>query len=165
MDRNNKLVISIAMMLVVATSFQMAAAGGLEPVMSNNLPSVAAITTVRDLVTSGQARYQIVERKVFAERTEIELVLTDQKGNTIGGYAQPYLNSEEEARTLWKDFVTANLTMSAVPDQISIREERKSEAGVLCRGIRSGSQSLDDDTTCYPDAKGNSTSSCCFQCK
>ncbi|MBL0320905.1 MAG: VWA domain-containing protein [Ignavibacteria bacterium] len=128
MDRNNKLVISIAMMLVVATSFQMAAAGGLEPVMSNNLPSVAAITTVRDLVTSGQARYQIVERKVFAERTEIELVLTDQKGNTIGGYAQPYLNSEEEARTLWKDFVTANLTMSAVPDQISIREERKSEA-------------------------------------
>lgn len=128
MDRNNKLVISIAMMLVVATSFQKAAAGGIEPVMPSNLPSVAAVSTVRDLVTSGQARYQVVERKVFAERTEIELVLTDQKGNTIGGYAPPYLQSEEEARQLWKDFVTANLSMSAVPDQISIREERKSES-------------------------------------
>lgn len=128
MDRKNSVTISVVMMLVVAMSFQTVAAGGLDPIMPNSTPSVAAVSTVRDLVTSGQARYQLVERKVFAERTEIELVLTDQKGNTIGGYAPPYLQSEDEARQLWKDFVTANLGMSAVPDQISIREDRKSES-------------------------------------
>ncbi len=83
--------------------------------------------SVRDLVTSGQGRYQIVDRKVASERTEIELVLTDPMGRTIGGYAPPYLQSEEEARQLWKDFVTANLAMTVRADQISVREERKSE--------------------------------------
>lgn len=83
--------------------------------------------TVRELVHGGQAKFAIVEKRVFTERTEVELVLTDPSGKTIGGLATPYVQDEEDVRLLWKDFVTANLAIAALPDQISVREERKAE--------------------------------------
>jgi Mg-chelatase subunit ChlD len=111
-----KLSVTVVAITMIAGVHAMASGGG-----------VGTTSTVRDLVTSGQGRFQVVERKVFRERTEIELVLTDAKGRTIGGYAPPYLQSEEDARQLWKDFVSANLSITATPDQLSVREERKSE--------------------------------------
>lgn len=89
--------------------------------------NIAAVGTVRDLISSGQARFHIVGRTVYSERTEVEVVLTDSKGQSIGGYAPPFLQSEDDSRHLWKDFVTGNLTVAAAPKQISVREHRKSE--------------------------------------
>ncbi|MCX6139615.1 MAG: VWA domain-containing protein [Candidatus Kapabacteria bacterium] len=128
MNVNQNLRVLISAVTLLAFSVQFVVANGLDPVPTLNVSSAATASTVRDLVKLGQARYQVVDRRVFAERTEIELVLTDNKGNTIGGYAPPYLQSEEDARQLWKDFVSANLSMSAVPEQISIREQRRNES-------------------------------------
>ncbi len=82
---------------------------------------------VRDLVESGQAKFQIVRKNTFKEKTEVELVLVDQEGHSIGGYAPPYLATQAQARPLWKDFVTANMSLNVSPDQMSITESRKAE--------------------------------------
>lgn len=123
-----RLRVMISAVTLLAISVQFVLANGLDPIPVVNVSTAATASSVRDLVKLGQARYQVVDRKVFAERTEIELVLTDNKGNTIGGYAPPYLQSEEDARQLWKDFVSANLSLSAVPEQISVREQRRNES-------------------------------------
>lgn len=117
LQRNRFPVLSVGFCLLLAGA-QFVYAGG---------HGVSPITTVRDLINSGQARHQVVETKYLAERTEIEIVISDVKGNTIGGYAPPYLQSEDDARALWKDFVTSNLAVSALPEDISVREQRKSE--------------------------------------
>jgi len=82
---------------------------------------------VRDLVISGQAKYHVIHKQTHKEKTEIELVLVDNEGRSIGGYAPPYLPTQAEARPLWKDFVTADMAMSVTPDQMSISERRQAE--------------------------------------
>jgi len=128
MDRNSLTNIAIIAVAVLSGINTGIAGGGLDPFVVNTDVPNAAVATVRDLVNSGQARYQVVERRILNERTEIELVLTDLKGQTIGGYAPPCLQSEESARALWKNFVTVNLAISSSADQISVLEHRKSES-------------------------------------
>ncbi|NQW30015.1 MAG: VWA domain-containing protein [Ignavibacteria bacterium] len=92
-----------------------------------NLNTVPNLVSVRNLVSTGQAKFQVVDKQIFTEKTVIELVLVDAEGKSIGGYAPPYLSSQAEARNLWKDFVSANLSVPAMPDQMNFTEESKSE--------------------------------------
>ncbi len=93
----------------------------------NYLGTVPSIVPVRELVESKQARFSIVSREVRGERTDIQLVLVDQENKSVGGYAPPYLATQAEARELWKDFVTANLSLPAQPEAMTITETRASE--------------------------------------
>lgn len=90
----------------------------------NSKPSMI---TVHTLVASGQAKFQVIDRKNLSEKTEVDLVLVDQEGHTIGGYAPPYLGTQAEARVLWQDFVSANLSLTVPPEQMSITEARRAE--------------------------------------
>jgi len=85
-----------------------------------------ALEPVRAMLNNGQAKFQIVDKRVLPEKTEVEVVLTDAQGRTIGGYAPPYISSGIDARLLWKDFVASGLALPSSPDQLTIREERKS---------------------------------------
>lgn len=89
--------------------------------------STSSMTTVHTLVASGQAKFQVIDRKNLSEKTEVELVLVDQEGHSIGGYAPPYLGTQAEARGLWQDFVSANLSLTVPPEQMSISEARRAE--------------------------------------
>ncbi len=94
----------------------------------SNLPyAVPSLVSVRDLVQSGQARYHIISREVRGEKSELQLVLVDQEGHSVGGYAPPYLGTQAEARELWKDFITANLSLPVQPDAMTITETRAAE--------------------------------------
>ncbi|MBI2793583.1 MAG: VWA domain-containing protein [Ignavibacteria bacterium] len=92
--------------------------------LGNSTPSMA---TVHTLVASGQAKFQVIDRKNLSEKTEVELVLVDQEGHSIGGYAPPYLGTQAEARGLWQDFVSASLSLTVPPEQMSIAESRRAE--------------------------------------
>jgi outer membrane protein OmpA-like peptidoglycan-associated protein/Mg-chelatase subunit ChlD len=94
---------------------------------SDRAKSSALQVPVRDLVVSGQAKFHVVSKKVHKEKTELEVVLVDNEGQSIGGYAPPYMNSQEEARPLWKDFVTANMAIPVHGEQMTIMETRKAE--------------------------------------
>ena len=94
-----------------------------------------SMVPVRDLVESGQAKFQVIKRNTHKEMTEIELVLVDNEGRSIGGYAPPYLPSQAEARPLWKDFVTANMAMNVTADQMSISELRQAEEQAFAIGF------------------------------
>jgi Mg-chelatase subunit ChlD/outer membrane protein OmpA-like peptidoglycan-associated protein len=103
------------------------------PIGSNS--NAASMVAVRDLVESGQAKFHVVNKQLLGEKSEIELVLVDNEGHSIGGYAPPYLPTQAEARPLWKDFVTANLNILASPDQMSISETRMSEDQAFAVGF------------------------------
>lgn len=111
----------IALTAVMLTSPTGLAAGG------DGMATRATMVAVRDLIESGQAKFHVVHQEVHKERTEIEVVLVDNEGHSIGGFAPPYLPTQAETRPLWKDFVTANLNFPVQPDQITISESRMAE--------------------------------------
>lgn len=86
-----------------------------------------SLVAVRDLVQSGQARFHVLSRETHGEKTDLQMVLVDQEGHSIGGYAPPYLGTQAEARELWKDFVTANLNLPVQPEAMTITEARSAE--------------------------------------
>lgn len=81
---------------------------------------------VRELVTAGTIRAQIVEKTVFDDRTDVEVVLTDGQGRTLGGYAPPYLPADQHVQSLWRDYVATDLGMPATDVRLHVREERRS---------------------------------------
>lgn len=93
----------------------------------SSVSNAASMVTVRDLVESGQAKIHIINQQSMEEQSEFELVLVDVDGRSIGGYGPPYLPSQTQARSLWRDFVTANLHMMATPEQVTVLETRKAE--------------------------------------
>jgi len=119
--------ILIAAMLVSPNLLQ---AGG-----GNGASASPSMVPVRDLVLSGQAKYQVIKKNTHQEKSEIELVLVDNEGRSIGGYAPPYLPTQAEARPLWKDFVTADMAMNVNADQISISEMRQAEDQAFAVGF------------------------------
>lgn len=113
------------MLLIAMVCGVVSSIGAIAGVNGPNM--VPNLVTVRNLVATGQAKFQVVDKQVFSEKTVIELVLVDGEGKSIGGYAPPYLASQNEARDLWKDFVSNNLSLPAMADQMQFTEERKAE--------------------------------------
>jgi len=97
--------------------------------------STPSMATVHTLVSSSQAKYQVIEKRAQTEKTEVELVLVDQDGHSIGGYAPPYLGTQAEARTLWQDFISAQLNLTVPPEQMSITEARRAEGQSFAVGF------------------------------
>lgn len=120
----NMLILAGVLLLVMSATTVVGRAGA----NVNSAPSaVPALVSVRDLVQSGQARFSVLSREVHGEKTEMQLVLVDQEGHSIGGYAPPYLGTQAEARELWKDFVSANLNIAVQPEAMTINETRAAE--------------------------------------
>lgn len=111
---------SLAAMVVIA--------GGLLLCTQHGLASnPVALKTVRDLVGTGTAKAQLIEKRVKEDRVDFELILTDADGKTIGGYAPPYLPNAADVPALWRDFISTQLSMPAEDDQITVREERRAD--------------------------------------
>ncbi|MCU0330820.1 MAG: VWA domain-containing protein [Candidatus Kapabacteria bacterium] len=107
---------AITALVVPATMF---AQGGAEIV---HLPDYLP---VRDLVASQRVRTQVVEKRMLEDRTEFTVVMTDDKGRTIGGYAAPYLQAGQDAAQLWREYVTTYLATPTTDDRLKVREERR----------------------------------------
>ena len=119
----NFFILAGAMLLTVSSVLAGLGGSGL-----NTLPMAnPALVSVRDLVQSGQARFHVLSREVHGEKTDIQMVLVDQEGHSIGGYAPPYLGTQAEARELWKDFISANLNIMVQPEAMTINESRTAE--------------------------------------
>lgn len=129
MTRTATLWASIAIAAMLANPVLLKGGGG------NGGSASPSMVAVRDLVVSGQAKFQVVKKNTHKEKSEIELVLVDNEGRSIGGYAPPYLPTQAEARPLWKDFVTADLAMSVNVDQISVSEMRQAEDQAFAVGF------------------------------
>lgn len=110
------LVQAITALVVPAAMF---AQGGAEIV---HLPDYLP---VRDLVASQRVRTQVVEKRMLEDRTEFTVVMTDDKGRTIGGYAAPYLQAGQDAAQLWREYVTTYLATPTTDDRLKVREERR----------------------------------------
>lgn len=82
---------------------------------------------VRDLVAAGRVTTQVVDRQTFDDRIEVELVMTNDKGRTIGGYAMPYVQAGQDVVSLWREYIQTHLNISATDDRISVREERRAQ--------------------------------------
>lgn len=103
------------------------AAGFVSFVPQGMASNPVALKTVRDLVGSGTAKAQLIEKRVKEDRVDFELILTDVDGKTIGGYAPPYLPNADDVPVLWRDFISTQLSMPAEDEQITVREERRAE--------------------------------------
>lgn len=121
--RNMNILAGALLLCFVAGGVSLSAASGLNVVPA----ATPALVSVRDMVQSGQARFHVLSRETHGEKTDLQLVLVDQEGHSIGGYAPPYLGTQAEARELWKDFVTANLNLPVQPDAMTITETRSAE--------------------------------------
>lgn len=123
---------------VVALCVSVSCLYGQDIALASPLPmnsSAASMMAVYDLVANGQARFHVFSKQLLGDKSEIELVLVDVDGHTVGGYAPPYLSNQSEARPLWKDFVTANLSILASPEQMTITEKRQAENEAFAVGF------------------------------
>lgn len=82
---------------------------------------------VRELITTGRVQAHVLERQLFDDRVEFEVVLSNDKGRTIGGYAPPYIQAGQDAVSLWREYIHSHLNVSATDDRISIAEERRAQ--------------------------------------
>lgn len=117
--KSQKHMIAIATLLALAVGSTLIHAG-------SNTRS-GTLTSVRDIVGTGMAQVQLVDKRVKEDRTDFELIMMDHEGNTIGGYAPPYLADASMVPGLWRDFVSTHLSMPAEDEQITVREERRAD--------------------------------------
>ncbi len=82
---------------------------------------------VRELIASNRVRAQVMDKRTFEDRVEFEVVLANDKGKTIGGYAPPYVQAGQDVVSLWREYVLSHLNVSATDDRISVTEERRAQ--------------------------------------
>ncbi len=82
---------------------------------------------VRELIASNRVKAQVMEKRSLEDRVEFEVVLSNDKGKTIGGYAPPYVQAGQDVVSLWREYVLSHLNVSATDDRISVTEERRAQ--------------------------------------
>lgn len=86
---------------------------------------VGAMLPVRELVSSGKAKFSVLSKTTNSKSIDVKLVLNDFSGKSITGYAAPNLASNIDAGILWKDFVSEHLNINATSNNISVTESQE----------------------------------------
>lgn len=86
-----------------------------------------AQSPVQSLLHSGKISFYEISRAVEAGSTAVEVVLVDSAGISLGGYAPPFLESQQRARELWKDFPAINLGLIVSPERVTYTEVREAQ--------------------------------------
>ncbi|GMV52302.1 MAG: VWA domain-containing protein [Chlorobi bacterium] len=85
------------------------------------------LVPIHEMAVKNQIKYVVLSDIMADKSREVQLTLTDLEGVSLGGYAPPYLESQEEARQLWTDFINHELKIQATSSAITVKEIRRSE--------------------------------------
>jgi len=114
----------IALLAIAAT---VCLASELRGQSSNDIIHLPDYLPVRELVSSGRVGAQVMDKRTFEDRVEFEVVLSNDKGRTVGGYAQPYVQAGQDVVSLWREYIISHLNINATDDRISVSEERRAQ--------------------------------------